>query len=173
MCSNSSVYHLVCAVVRRKGSVSVVWVYCLLPPARSRRTGDCRILPERRRVFRQFGGACVKQHFPNCTGSGCFSSVCCRWDGLFCRYVCGGLKRQSETRFALLARHHKLISCPTLAPTELVYVCTVQVLFQSRRMGIAPPPISFYLYCTDVITVEKRGHSPPPPHWRSGLRLGL
>ena len=123
-------------------------------------------------MFRRFGGACVKQHFPNCTGSDCFSSVCCRWDGLFCRYVCGGLKRQSETRFALLARHHKLISCPTMAPTELVYVCTVQVLFQSRRIGIAPPPISFYLYCTDVITVEERGHSPPPPSLEVRAAIG-
>ena len=46
MCSNSSVYFLLCAVVRRKGSVSVVWVYCLLSPARSRRTGDWRSFAE-------------------------------------------------------------------------------------------------------------------------------
>ena len=77
--------------------------------------------------------------------------------------MCGGLERQSGIRFALLARHHKLISCPTLAPTKLVCVCIVQVLFPSRRIGIAPPPVSFFLYRTDVIPVKEHGHSPPPP----------
>ena len=57
------------------------------------------------------------------------------------------------------------------------FPCTVQVLFSSRRVGIASPPIS--LYCTSVILVEERGHSPPrppPTHffcWGPGLRLGL
>ena len=102
-----------------------------------------------------------------------FSPFAVGWMGLFCRDVCGGLNRQSGIRFALLARHHKLMSCPTLAPTELVYVCTVQV-FPSSRMGIAPPPHFIFLYCTDVIPVEERGLSPPPPPpRRSGLRLGL
>ena len=61
----------------------------------------------------------------------------------------------SGTRFALPACHHKSMSCPTLAPTELVYVCTVQVLFPSRRVGIVPAPPPFFF------------------HWTPGLRLGL
>ena len=59
--------------------------------------------------------------------------------------MCGGLKRQSGIRLALPACHHESMSCPTLAPTELVYACSVQVLFPSRRAGIAPSPlISFF-----------------------------
>ena len=68
--------------------------------------------------------------------------------GSFCRDVCGGLERQSGTRFALPSRHHKSMSCPTLAPTKLVYVCTEQALFLSRRVGIAhsSPPTFIYLF---------------------------
>ena len=56
----------------------------------------------------------------------------------------GGLERQSRTRFALPVRHHEPMSYPTLSSTELVYVCTVQVLFPSKRVGIAPPPHLFF-----------------------------
>ena len=51
------------------------------------------------------------------------------------------------------------MSSSTLAPTGLVYVCTVQVLLSSRCVGIAPPPISSY--CTGAILVEACGHSSP------------
>ena len=84
------------------------------------------------------------------------------WMGLFCRYVCGGLERQPGIRFALLARHHKLISCPTLAPTELVYVCTVQV-FPSSRMGIAPPPFSFFCIAQILFPLRSAVITPLPP----------
>ena len=86
-------------------------------------------------------------HFPKCTGSGCFFLRILYqvgWMRSFCRDVCGWLERQSGTRFALPARYRKSMSCPTLAPTELVYVCTVKVLFPSRRAGIAPPPHFFF-----------------------------
>ena len=43
---------------------------------------------------------------------------------------------------------------PHLCSPKLVYVCAVQVLFPSRRAGIAPPP-------------------PLPFPWRSGVRVGL
>ena len=85
--------------------------------------------------------------------------------GSFCRDVCGFLERHSGTRFALPARHHRSMSCPTLAPTELVYVCTVQVLFPLRGVGIAPPPISFFCFCTVQVLFPTRstGKAPPPP----------
>ena len=62
-----------------------------------------------------------------------------------------------ETRW--LAKVGTYFSCPsgcrgpTLAPTKLVYVCTLQVLFPSKREGIAHP-----LYLP-----EARGYSTPPP----------
>ena len=64
----------------------------------------------------------------------------CNDVGSFCRDACGGLGKQSGTRLALPARHNKSMSFPTLAPAELVYICTVQVLFPSRTAGIAPLP---------------------------------
>ena len=42
------------------------------------------------------------------------------------------------------------------------------------QIDAPPPPIS--LYCTGIIPVEERAHSPPPPTifcWEPGLRLGL
>ena len=79
------------------------------------------------------------------------------WMGSFCRDVCGGLGRQSGTMFELLARHHKLMSCPLLSPTELVYFCTVQVLFPSKRVGIAPPPP--ILFRLGLCALSSRGRS--------------
>ena len=96
--------------------------------------------------------------------------------------------------------------CATCPPSQIdvvlysgfhrvVYVCTVQELFSSRRVHIAPPPIS--LHCTCTILVKACGHSspspfpctvpvlfpsrsagitPPPPPifcWGARLRLGL
>ena len=94
--------------------------------------------------------------------------------GSFCRNDCGGLERQSRARFALSARHHKSMSCPTLAPTELMRVCTVRVLFPSRRMSINPHPFSF----VQVLFPSRSVGIAPPPFplffcWRLGLRLGL
>ena len=87
-----------------------------------------------------YGDARVTRHFRACTA---FLPCVAGWIGSFCRRVCGGLERQSETRFALPARHHKSMSCPTLAPTELVDVCIVQALFPSKILVIAPPPRPF------------------------------
>ena len=47
--------------------------------------------------------------------------------------MCGGLERQSGAGL----RYPFTI---TLAPTGLVNVCPVKVLFSSRSTGIAPPP---------------------------------
>ena len=57
------------------------------------------------------------------------------WVGSFCRVVCGGLESQSGTGLRYLLTI-------TLAPTGLVNVCPVQVLFSSRGTGIAPLPLS-------------------------------
>ena len=51
--------------------------------------------------------------------------------------------RDNGDQVALPACHHKSMSCSTLAPTGLVYICTLQVLFSLRRLGIAPPPPPF------------------------------
>ena len=81
----------------------------------------------------------------------------------FCRDVCNGLGRQSRTRFALPARHDKSISCRTLALTEFVCVCTVRVLFPSRRVGIAPPPHFLVLYrCYSARRSAGIAPTPPP-----------
>ena len=61
------------------------------------------------------------------------------------------------------------MSCSTLAPTGLVYVCTVQVLFLSRRVSIAPhPPFP----CTVQMLLSSRSARiaplPPPPFLGGG-----
>ena len=50
---------------------------------------------------------------------------------------------------------------PTLAPAELVYICTVQVLLLSRRAGIAPPSICLGDPACDrdfVLSMHAAGH---------------
>ena len=71
------------------------------------------------RGFVVWGRTRDERHFPKCTGSDCFflCMLYVGWDrldrmGSFCRdVVCGGLVRQSGTRFALPSRHRKSTSC--------------------------------------------------------------
>ena len=51
-----------------------------------------------------------------------FSPRVAGWMGSFCRNVCGGLERQSGTRFALPARHHRCRALPWLTQSWCMFV---------------------------------------------------
>ena len=131
-------------------------------PARSRRTNDCRTLPERRTGFRR-----MRTH-------ACF----------FLRALKVGWDRSVETCVVAL-RGNLGPGCATCSPPQIdvvLYPGSHRVGACLYYTGVAiveacghssSHPISSY--CTGVIPVEERGHSTSPTHFcrGSGLRLGL
>ena len=59
------------------------------------------------------------------------------------------------------------MSCSTLAPTGLVYVCTIQVLLSSRHVSIAPPT-PFPRTVQVLFPSRSAGIAPPPPIFVGG-----